>query len=185
MQVYRRMEIGTAKPTLEQRRIVPHHLIDLVDPDEPFDAARYVHFAGPVIEDMRERGKLPLVVGGTGLYMKVLTLGLCPGPASDPEVKRRLIADEKSKGPGRLYSDLLLIDPESAARIAPTTGSELFGRSRSFTREESHYPSCREGHGFKEQLLPTIKIFINLEREALYERINRRVRPDDRIGPQR
>ncbi len=175
MQVYRRMEIGTAKPTLEQRRIVPHHLIDLVDPDEPFDAARYLHFAGPVIEDIRERGKLPLVVGGTGLYMKVLTLGLCPGPASDPEVKRRLIADEKSKGPGRLYSDLLLIDPESAARIHPNDRQRIIRALEVFYQGGVPLSILQKGHGFKEELLPTIKIFINLEREALYERINRRV----------
>ena len=175
MQVYRRMEIGTAKPTLEQRRIVPHHLIDLVDPDEPFDAARYLHFAGPVIEDIRERGKLPLVVGGTGLYMKVLTLGLCPGPASDPRVKRRLIADEKSKGPGRLYSDLLLIDPESAARIHPNDRQRIIRALEVFYQGGVPLSILQKGHGFKEELLPTIKIFINLEREALYERINRRV----------
>ncbi len=175
MQVYRRMEIGTAKPTLEQRRIVPHHLIDLVDPDEPFDAARYLHFAGPVIEDIRERGKLPLVVGGTGLYMKVLTLGLCPGPASDPEVKRRLIADEKSKGPGQLYSDLLRIDPESAVRIHPNDRQRIIRALDVFYQGGVPLSILQKGHGFKEELLPAIKVFINLEREALYERINRRV----------
>ncbi len=89
MQIYRRMEIGTAKPTLEQRRIVPHHLIDVVDPDEPFDAARYLSFARPVIEDIQKRGKLPLVVGGAGLYMKVLTLGLCPGASLGPRSEKK------------------------------------------------------------------------------------------------
>src|SRR5208337_1477919 len=175
MQVYRRMEIGTAKPTLEQRRIVPHHLIDLVDPDEPFDAARYLSFASPVIEDIQKRGKLPLVVGGAGLYMKVLTLGLCPGPPSDPEVKRRLIADEKSKGLGQLYRDLLQIDPESAARIHPNDRQRIIRALEVFYQGAVPLSTLQKGHGFKEQLLPTIKVFISREREMLYERINRRV----------
>jgi tRNA dimethylallyltransferase len=175
MQVYRRMEIGTAKPTLEQRRIVPHHLIDVVDPDEPFDAARYLYFAGPVIEDIQKRGKLPLVVGGTGLYMKVLTRGLCPGPPSDPEVKRRLIADKKSKGLNQLYCDLLRIDPESAARIHPNDRQRIIRALEVFYQGGVPLSILQKGHGFKEQLLPAIKVFINREREVLYERIDRRV----------
>ncbi len=175
MQVYRRMEIGTAKPTLEQRRIVPHHLIDIVDPDEPFDAARFLNFAGPVIEDIQKRGKLPLVVGGTGLYMKILTRGLCPGPPSDPEVKRRLIADEKSNGPGRLYCDLLRADPDSAARIHPNDRQRIIRALEVFYQGGVPLSILQKGHGFKEQLLPSIKVFINLEREVLFERINRRV----------
>ena len=175
MQVYRRMEIGTAKPTLEQRRIVPHHLIDVVDPDEPFDAARYLYFAGPVIEDIQKRGKLPLVVGGTGLYMKVLTRGLCPGPPSDPEVKRRLIADKKSKGLNQLYCDLLRIDPESAAKIHPNDRQRIIRALEVFYQGGVPLSILQKGHGFKEQLLPAIKVFINREREVLYERIDRRV----------
>ena len=175
MQVYRRMEIGTAKPTLEQRRIVPHHLIDVVDPDEPFDAARYLYFAGPVIEDIQKRGKLPLVVGGTGLYMRVLTRGLCPGPSSDPEMKRRLIADEKSKGLGQLYCDLLRIDPESAAKIHPNDRQRIIRALEVFYQGGVPLSILQKGHGFKEQLLPAIKVFINREREVLYERIDRRV----------
>jgi tRNA dimethylallyltransferase len=175
MQVYRRMEIGTAKPTLEQRRLVPHHLIDLVDPDEPFDAARYLFFAGPVIEDIQKRGKLPLVVGGTGLYMKILTRGLCPGPPSDPEVKRRLIADEKAKGLGQLYRDLLRIDPESAARIHPNDRQRIIRALEVFYLGSVPLSILQKGHGFKEQVLPSVKVFINREREVLFERINRRV----------
>jgi len=175
MQVYRRMEIGTAKPTLEQRRIVPHHLIDVVDPDEPFDAARYLSFAGPVIEDIQKRGKLPLVVGGAGLYMKVLTLGLCPGPPSDPEVKRRLTADEESKGLGQLYGDLLRIDPELAARIHPNDRQRIIRALEVFYLGAVPLSTLQKGHGFKEQILPAIKVFISREREVLYERINRRV----------
>ena len=120
MQVYRRMEIGTAKPTPEATADCPP------PPDRrsrtPMSRSMRQdtsHLARPVIEDIKKRGKVPLVVGGTGLYMRVLTRGLCPGPSSDPEVKKKLVADEKSKGLGQLYCDLVRIDPESAARIHP------------------------------------------------------------------
>ena len=175
MQVYRRMEIGTAKPPWKQRRMVPHHLIDIADPDEPFDAARYLEAAGPVIEEIRKRGKVPLVVGGTGLYIRVLTRGLCQGPPSDPEVKRRLIADEKSKGLRELYGDLLRIDPESAARIHPNDRQRIIRALEVFYIGGVPLSVLQERHGFREQLRPAIKVFINLEREMLYERIDRRV----------
>jgi len=87
MQVYRYMNIGTAKPTPEERSRVFHHLLDVADPDEPFDAARYAELARPVIESLQNRGKMPLVVGGTGLYMKVLTRGICPAAPRDPAIR--------------------------------------------------------------------------------------------------
>ena len=175
MQVYRRMEIGTAKPTPEQRLRVPHHLIDVADPDEPFDAARYLSMAHPVIEDIRKRGRLPLVVGGTGLYMRVLTQGICPGPSSDPEVKRRLTADEKSKGLGLLYTDLLRIDPESAARIHRNDRQRIIRALEVFYVGGIPLSVLQKTHGFRQRLFPSIKVFISREREELYRRINRRV----------
>jgi tRNA dimethylallyltransferase len=175
MQVYRRMEIGTAKPTREQRRIVPHHLIDVADPDEPFDAARYLAMAGPVIADIRKRCRLPLVVGGTGLYMRVLTQGICPGPSPDSEVKKRLIADEKSGGLDLLYSDLLRIDPESAARIHRNDRQRIIRALEVFYVGRVPLSALQKSHGFRQRLFPAIKVFINREREELYERINQRV----------
>ncbi len=175
MQVYRRMDVGTAKPTLEERRTVPHHLIDIAEPDEPFDAARYLEAALPKIEELRGRGIVPLVVGGTGLYMRVLTHGLCLGPPSEPEVKARLIARESSEGLERLYGELLLVDPDSAARIH---GND---RQRIIRALEVHLIGgvplsvLQKGHGFSRELVPAVKVFINRERDMLYERINRRV----------
>jgi len=169
------MDIGTAKPSLEQRRAIPHHLLDVADPDEPFDAAKYLQLALPVIEDIRKRGHVPLVVGGTGFYMRVLTGGICPGPSSDPELKARLIADEKSKGLARLYSDLLRIDPESAARIHPNDRQRILRAVEVFELTGVALSVLQKGHGFKEKLFPSIKIFINREREVLFERIQRRV----------
>jgi len=175
MQVYRHMEIGTAKPTPGERRIVPHHMIDVADPDEPFDAARYLRLAGPVIENIKKRGKVPLVVGGTGLYMRVLTRGICHGPSSDPELKKKLLADEKSRGLPQLYCDLLRIDPESAARIHPNDRQRIVRAIEVFGLTGVPLSVFQKTHGFREQLFPSIKIFINRERDVLYERIDRRV----------
>ena len=170
------MEIGTAKPTPEQRRLVPHHLIDVADPDESFDAAKYLHLAGPAIEDIRKRGHVPLVVGGTGLYMRVLTKGICPGPPSDPELKKKLAADEKSKG---LRSDLwrsLADRPRLGGQNTPERPAKNFpGHRGLISSPGSPSPLLQKSHGFKENLFPSVKIFINREREALFERINRRV----------
>jgi tRNA dimethylallyltransferase len=175
MQVYRHMEIGTAKPTPEQRRIVPHHLIDAADPDESFDAATYLHLARPVIEDIKKRGRVPLVVGGTGLYMKVLTGGICPGPSSDPELKKKILAREKSEGLPRLFCDLSRIDPEAAARIHPNDRQRIYRALEVFALTGVPLSVLQKGHGFKEELYPAVKIFINRDRDVLYERINRRV----------
>jgi len=175
MQVYRRMEIGTAKPTLDERRIVPHHMIDVADPDEPFDAARYLNTAAPLIEDMQNRGKVALVVGGTGLYMRVLTRGLCQGPPSNPEVKRRLLAEEKSKGLGELYLDLVRTDPESAARIHRNDWQRIIRALEVFHTGGVPLSLLQKGHGFRDRIFPAVKVFINRDRETLFERIDRRV----------
>src|SRR5512134_1946693 len=88
--VYRGMDIGTAKPTAAERAAVPHHLIDVVDPDEPFDAARFIRLARPLVVSLHAAGRTPVVVGGTGLYIKALLRGLFDAGPVDPEVRRRL-----------------------------------------------------------------------------------------------
>ncbi|NTV43301.1 MAG: tRNA (adenosine(37)-N6)-dimethylallyltransferase MiaA, partial [Syntrophobacteraceae bacterium] len=91
MQVYRFMDIGTAKPTREERLAVTHHLLDVVNPDEPFDASLYADMAHPLVAALHQRGKIALVVGGTGLYMKTLTRGICPGAPSSGAERLRLL----------------------------------------------------------------------------------------------
>jgi tRNA dimethylallyltransferase len=175
MQVYRFMEIGTAKPTLDERRIVAHHLIDVADPDEPFDAARYIDTAVPLIENIKARGKVPLVVGGTGLYIRVLTQGLCKGPPSNPEVKRRLLADEQSKGLGELYLDLLRVDPGSAEKIHRNDRQRIIRALEVFYSGGVPLSIIQKGHGFRDRIFPSVKVFMNRDREALFERIDKRV----------
>src|SRR5262249_49860037 len=104
-QVYRGLDIGSAKPSLSERARAPHHLYDVVDPDEPFDCARYRELAVAAIADIEARGRQVLLVGGTGLYLKVLRYGLFAGPRRDPELRARLEAAEAAQ-PGSLHERL-------------------------------------------------------------------------------
>jgi len=114
MQVYRELNIGTAKPTLDEQQGVPHHLIDLVEPDdETFSVDRWLELAETCIADIRSRGKQPIVVGGTNLYVQALLYGLFQGPPPDPERRRALAA----RSTAELRSRLQAVDPESATRI--------------------------------------------------------------------
>jgi tRNA dimethylallyltransferase len=118
MQVYRGMDIGTAKPSHDVRREIPHHLVDVADPDEPYNAGRYVAEAERAILGVRSRGRFPLVVGGTGLYIRALLRGLDPLP-SDPRIRARLAGRWEENGGKGLYGELMRLDPASAARIHP------------------------------------------------------------------
>ena len=116
MQIYRGMDIGTAKPPVGERSGVKHHMIDLVDPSESFSAGRYIKTISPVIDDLHARGKVPLIVGGTGLYIKAITRGIFSGPSADWDLRGELLSAEETE-PGVLYTYLLKIDPDAASRI--------------------------------------------------------------------
>jgi tRNA dimethylallyltransferase len=115
MQVYRGMDIGTAKPTPAERAAVPHHLIDVVEVSERFDVARYVALAHAAIADIQHRGRTPLIVGGTGLYLRALTEGLSEAPDADPALRAEL----EALGREPVLDELRRADPEAAARIGP------------------------------------------------------------------
>lgn len=115
-QIYRFMDIGTAKPTLEQRRLVPHHLIDIVYPDEYYSVYNFRNDALRTISQIRARGKIPLLVGGTGLYIDALTRGIFEGAPRNEQLRQELL-EKESREPGRLRKMLEGIDPEAASRI--------------------------------------------------------------------
>ncbi len=176
MQVYRYMEIGTAKPTPEERALVPHHLLDVADPDEPFDAASYAELARPVIESLQNRGKMPLVVGGTGLYMKVLTRGICPAAPRDPAIREQLRRELEEHGLERLHQELGRVDPEAGRRLHPHDRQRVL-RALEVQRLTGIPLSCWQSqHRFQQTIYRTVKIFLYRDRNVLYERINRRVR---------
>ncbi|RMG69452.1 MAG: tRNA (adenosine(37)-N6)-dimethylallyltransferase MiaA [Nitrospirae bacterium] len=119
MQIYRGMDIGTAKPSREELSMVRHHMIDIVEPSERYSVGRYVEEVVPIIEELHRRGKIPLIVGGTGLYIKALTRGLFSAPEADQELRNELKRQEE-KSPGSLYQKLKELDPEKASMINPS-----------------------------------------------------------------
>ncbi|HEY4137131.1 MAG TPA: tRNA (adenosine(37)-N6)-dimethylallyltransferase MiaA [Casimicrobiaceae bacterium] len=124
-QVYRGMDIGTAKPDVATRARVAHHLIDIVDPSEAYSAARFAHDAASAIAAIRARGRVPLLVGGTMLYFKALTEGLSTLPQADPSIRARLDARAASRGWPALHAELAAIDSATAARLATTDSQRI------------------------------------------------------------
>jgi len=123
--VYRGMDIGTAKPSAADRAAVPHHLIDILDPHEAYSAAQFAADATRLIGEIGARGRLPLLVGGTMLYFKILSDGLDALPAADPTVRAALEAEAFARGWPALHAELARIDPASAARLPPTDAQRI------------------------------------------------------------
>ena len=123
--VYRGMDIGTAKPSAAERAAVPHHLIDIVDPAEPYSAARFVADAGTAIAAIRQRGNVPLLVGGTMLYFKALFDGLDALPPADPALRAEIAGRAARVGWPALHAELAAVDPATAARLAPNDSQRI------------------------------------------------------------
>ena len=126
--IYRGMDIGTAKPSATERATVPHHLIDILDPREAYSAAQFAADATRLVDEINGRGRLPLLVGGTMLYFKILSDGLDALPAADPAVRAKLEAQAFARGWPALHAELARIDPASAARLPPTD-TQRIGRA--------------------------------------------------------
>jgi tRNA dimethylallyltransferase len=120
MQVYRHMDIGTAKPSPAELRAVPHHLINILSPEQKFSVGLFREKAVKVIDNLHDMGKIPLMVGGTGLYIRSLTRGLFEGPGADDSLRKKLEDEEKKHGRGHLYNKLFTIDPDAAEKINPS-----------------------------------------------------------------
>jgi len=117
--VYRGMDIGSAKPDAETLTLAPHHLLDLRDPHEPYSAADFAQDASAAMDAIHARGRIPLLVGGTGLYFRALLDGLSPMPASDPALRAQLLEEGASRGWPALHAEMAAVDPEAGARIGP------------------------------------------------------------------
>lgn len=116
MLIYAGMDIGTAKPSKEERALIRHHMIDIVPPSSPYSTGRYIETIIPLIEDLHGRGKIPVIVGGTGLYIKAITRGIFSGPPADWPLREDLLSLEL-ENPGYLYRHLINIDPDTAGKI--------------------------------------------------------------------
>ena len=180
-QVYRRLDIGSAKPTPEQQAAVRHHLIDVVDPDESFDCARFRQLALAAIADITARGKRVLVVGGTGLYIKVLRSGVFEGPSRDPILRHQLEAAE-AQSPGTLHARLRSVDPDSAARLHAHDRMRLIRALEVFELTGRPISVWQREHAFRDQALSLRTLALQLPRAELYRRINARCTEMVRVG---
>jgi tRNA dimethylallyltransferase len=172
-QIYRFMDIGTAKPTPAERAAAPHHLIDLIDPDEDFSLASYQELALELIAAITARGRLPLVVGGTGQYLQALLEGWqVPRVAPRPDLRARLATEAEREGVEALHRRLVAVDPAAAASIGPTN-------LRRIIRALEVYEVTGEPISAQQRKSPPpyqiLTLWIDMERTRLYERIDRRV----------
>jgi tRNA dimethylallyltransferase len=174
-QVYRGLDIGSAKPTAAERAAVPHHLYDVAAPDEPFDCARYRELARAAIADIEARGRRVLLVGGTGLYLKVLRFGLFAGPRRDAARRAELAAIE-TEAPGTLHGRLAELDPDSARRIHPHDRIRLIRAIEVCELSGTPLSIWQRQHGFRTTELPIRVIGLAMERGRLYGRLDARCR---------
>lgn len=175
MQVYRQMDIGTAKPTAEEQRLATHHMIDVVDPDEHYDAALFAAQADEVISSLGGKGVLPVVAGGTGLYVKALIHGLSEAIPSDKAVSERLEAEVADLGPAALHARLAQVDPGYAAKISSNDPVRIVRALSVYEVTGKPLSAHHTEHAFAESRYDALKICLFSDRETLYDRINRRV----------
>jgi tRNA dimethylallyltransferase len=173
-QVYRQMDIGTAKPSTKLRQEIPHHVIDVVDPDEEFNVARYRELATASIHDIRGRGKQAIVCGGTGLYIKALTRGLFLGPAQDAGIRAALTLKAHGHGLRSLYERLEQIDPSATSWIHPNDRQRIIRALEVYELTGKPMSEWQKGHAFGETPFNTLKIGLDRQRAELYDLINQR-----------
>ena len=177
MQIYRRMDIGTAKPTREEMRGVPHHMLDVADPEEDFSVARYVELAAACVDDVLARGKLPIVAGGTGLYIDSLLSGRTFARFDpDSPLRRELEEELARRGGAALLEELARVDPDTAARLHPNDGKRIV---RALEVYRSTGTTLTEHNAMTRSLPPrydalTLTLAFQ-RREDMWARIDRRV----------
>ena len=181
-QVYRYMDIGTGKPSLPDRERIPHHLIDIVNPDEEFNAAFFRRAATEAIQTIRARGRSAIVCGGTGLYLKALTQGLFEGPGQDPELRRTLENEIAELGLGTLYRRLMQIDPAVGSTIHPNDRQRIIRAVEVCQLTGRPLSDWQKAHAFRDDQYIVLKIGLNRDRAELYDQINGRSEAMVRIG---
>jgi tRNA dimethylallyltransferase len=175
MQIYRYMDIGTAKPTTVELQRIPHHLIDIVNPDEDYDAVRFSRHARKQIADIGSRGLLPLVVGGTGLYIKALLHGLFRAKPANPEIRDRLKREVDKIGSPALHRRLQQVDPDTAGRLHPNDSYRILRALETIESTGKSISVQHQEHGFTDEPFDTLKIGLQMDRAKLYQRIDQRV----------
>lgn len=173
-QVYQHFDIGTAKPSAEELSVVPHHLISFVNPLDRYSAARFQRDADAVIAQLQARGKRVVLVGGTGLYLRVLLHGVMNGSSADLELRAELAQRAEREGRPALHAELARVDPPSAERIKPTDLVRIIRALEIFRQTGQPASVVRQAHGFSAQRHPYRMIVLSPDRERLYASINAR-----------
>ncbi|KPK15211.1 MAG: hypothetical protein AMJ62_09940 [Myxococcales bacterium SG8_38] len=174
VQVYRGFDIGSAKPTKAELRGVPHHLMDVIDPDEEIDAAAYAALADRAIRDIGARRRLPIIVGGTGLWIRALVRGLVDLPPVDPEIRQRLEAAVASQGPAALHRRLAELDPISADAVHPHDSVRIVRALEVYEQTGAPLGSLRARHALGEPRYRTVHIVVDMDRDQHIAAIERR-----------
>jgi len=179
MQVYKYMDIGSAKPSKSELAQAPHHLIGYVNPDEQYNASRFVDDCRQVISEIRKRNKIPLLVGGTGLYFRALEFGIFNQPEIDAKIRLKLTQEIADLGAQDLHNELSKVDPESARRIHPNDSYRILRALEIFRSTGKAWSEYIMEHNKENNVARgnkrLLKIGVNRNREELYQRINKRV----------
>lgn len=176
VQIYEGFDIGSGKPTALERSRARHHLIDAVRPTDPIDASRFAAMADLAIEDVRSRGRVPIVCGGTFLWVKALLYGLAPSPPADPELRRAHAEVAAREGRAALHARLRQVDPGAAARLGPNDFVRVSRALEVFEITGRTQTSWHAEHGFREPRHPARLLGCHREREELDQRIEARTR---------
>lgn len=175
VQVYQQIQIATAKVPVDERRGIPHHLIDFVSPSVNFTAADWARAATKIIEEIESRGKAALIVGGTGFYLRALRQPLFPSPETDEELRARLTRVREHRGSEHLHDILRKFDPEEAAKLSSRDWPRVQRAIEFYLQTGEHISAQRPSRGQPPQFADRIRVFaLNPPREELYARINAR-----------
>lgn len=175
IQVYRGLDIGSSKPSPGARRAVRHHMIDVADPAEPFSAGRFARMASAAIDACRRDGSVPVVAGGTGLYIRALLQGIASMPPRDQALRDRLYARARDGAPGALHEELAALDPAAASRIGRNDLQRIVRALEVLALTGRPLSEHIAQEAFSPGRVPALKIGLEMERTALYERIDNRV----------
>jgi len=173
--VYRGLAIGSAKPTPEQQRRIPHHLLDIREPTETFTAADFRIVAAETVNDCVQRGKRPILVGGTGLYLRSLLRGLNKAPGEDTVLRETLIKRAEQEGGELLLAELALVDPDTARRLHPNNMFRIIRALEVYLCTGIPLSQFHAEHRFSETPYDALQFCLDLPRPQLYQRINDRV----------
>lgn len=175
VQVYRGLDIGSAKPTVEQRRRIPHHLIDILDPDQEYSASAFRQQADEIIQRLSRSGTPIFLAGGTGFYLKVLSRGIFRGPGGSEKLRSALRRKAEKEGEDALHRELLRRDPDAGSRIHPRDTFRLIRALEVCLLAKKPISQLQREHGFRESHYRVLKIGLQDERDELYRRIEGRV----------